>query len=168
MIPPMALGARNSIDVFQYLFATYGSIGPDKILRNHQKMTTPVDANQPIAILFKQIEDCQKFAAAGQVAITPAQVLLAAETLILQTGKYTLVYREWIALDPNAKTYNNFKVRMTAEYQLQNTMTTTARDAGYHHAKMPPNKTRPTKKVLHPLPKILPLPLPPIAQHLNN
>jgi hypothetical protein len=127
-------GSRNLIDVFRYLFATYGSIGPDEILRNHQTMTTPVDANQPIAILFKQIEDCQKFAAAGQVAITPAQVLLAAETLILQTGKYTSAYREWIALDPNAKTYHNFKVRMTAEYQLQNTMTTTARDAGYHHA----------------------------------
>jgi hypothetical protein len=127
-------GARNLINVFRYLFATYGSIGPDEILRNHQTMTTPVDANQPIAILFKQIEDCQKFAAAGQVAITPAQVLKAAETLILQTGKYTSAYREWIALDPTAKTYQNFKVRMTAEYQLQNTMTTTARDAGYHHA----------------------------------
>jgi hypothetical protein len=126
-------GARNLIDVFRYLFATYGSIGPDEILRNHQQMTTPIDANHPIAILFKQIEDCQKFAAAGQVAITPAQVLLAAETLILQTGKYTSAYREWIALDPNAKTYHNFKIRMTAEYQLQNTMTTTARDAGYHH-----------------------------------
>jgi hypothetical protein len=127
-------GARSLIHVFQYLFATYESIGPEEILRNHQTMTTPVDANQPIAILFKQIEDCQKFAAAGQVAITPAQVLKAAKTLILQTGKYTSAYREWIALAPNAKTYQNFKVQMTAEYQLQNTMTTTARDAGYYHA----------------------------------
>jgi hypothetical protein len=127
-------GARTLIDVFCYLFATYGSIGPDEILRNHQTMTTPVDANPPIAILFKQIKDCQKFAATGQVAITPAQVLKAAKTLILQTGEYTSAYCEWIALDPNAKTYHNFKVRMTAEYQLQNTMTTTARDAGYHHA----------------------------------
>jgi hypothetical protein len=67
-------GARNLIDVFCYLFSTYGSIGPNKILHNHQKMTTPVDANQPIAILFKQIKDCQKFAATSQVAITPAQV----------------------------------------------------------------------------------------------
>jgi hypothetical protein len=123
-------GARGLIDVFRYLFATYGSIGPDEILRNHQKMTTPVDPNQPIAILFKQIEDCQKFAAARQVAITPAQVLKAAETLILQTGKYTSAYREWIGLAEATKTYQNFKVRMTAEYQLQNTMTTTARDAG--------------------------------------
>jgi hypothetical protein len=127
-------GARGLIDVFRYLFATYGSIGPDEILRNHQKMISPVNSNQPIAILFRQIEDCQKFAAAGQVTITPAQVLKATETLILQTGKYTSAYREWISLPPHKKTYQNFKVRMTAEYQLQNTMTTTARDAGFHHA----------------------------------
>jgi hypothetical protein len=130
--PAHGFGARSIIDVFQYLFATYGQIGPDELLANQQKLTNPVDPNQPIAILFRQIEDCQKFAAAGNVAITPAQVLKAAETLILQTGKYTSAYREWIGLDPAAKTYQNFKTRMTREYQLQNQMTSTARDAGYH------------------------------------
>jgi hypothetical protein len=96
-------------------------------LANQQKLTNPVDPHQPIAILFRQIEDCQKF-----VAITPAQVIKAAETLILQTGKYTSAYREWISLDAAAKTYQNFKTRMTQEYQLQNQMTSMARDAGYH------------------------------------
>jgi hypothetical protein len=132
--PAHGFGSRSIIDVFQYLFATYGQIGPDELLANQQKLTTPVDPNQPIAILFRQIEDCQKFAAAGNVAITPAQVLKAAETLILQTGKYTSAYREWIGLDEVAKTYQNFKTRMTREYQLQNQMTSTARDAGYHGA----------------------------------
>jgi hypothetical protein len=130
--PAHGFGARSIIDVFQYLFATYGQIGPDKILANQHRMTNPVDPNQPIAMLFKQIEDCQKFAAAGNVAITPAQVLKAAETLILQTGKYTSAYREWISLAPADKTYQNFKTRLTREYQLQNQMTSTARDAGYH------------------------------------
>jgi hypothetical protein len=130
--PAHGFGSRSIIDVFQYLFSTYGQIGPDEILANQQKLTNPVDPNQPIALLFRQIEDCQKFAAAGNVAITPAQVLKAAETLILQTGKYTSAYREWISLDPAHKTYQNFKTRMTREYQLQNQMTSTARDAGYH------------------------------------
>lgn len=130
--PAHGFGARSLIDVFSYLFATYGSLGPDAILRNQAKMTAPVDPNQPIAVLFKQIEDCQKFAAAGQVAITPAQVLKAAESLILQTGRYSSAYREWTALPVTEKTYHNFKTRMNKEYQLQNTMTTTAREAGYH------------------------------------
>lgn len=131
--PAHGFGARSLIDVFQYLFATYGSLGPDEILRNQQRMTAPVDPTQPIAVLFKQIEDCQKFAAACQVAITPAQVLKAAETLILQTGRYSSAYREWMALNETEKTYHNFKTRMTKEYQLLNTMSTTAREAGYHH-----------------------------------
>jgi hypothetical protein len=116
------------------LFRTYGQIGPDKILANQQTLTKPVNLQQPMAIVFKQIEDCQKFAAAGQAAITPQKVLKAAKTLILQTGKYVSTYREWIALDPANKTYHNFKLRMMQEYQLQNTMTTTARDARYHYA----------------------------------
>jgi hypothetical protein len=37
-----------------------------------------------------------------------------------------------LSLDPASKTYQNFKTRMTFEYQLQNQMTSTARDAGYH------------------------------------
>jgi hypothetical protein len=132
--PAHGFGARSIIDVFQYLFRTYGQIGPDEILANQQKLTRPVNPQLPMAILFKQIEDCQKFAAAGQVAITPQQVLKAAKTLILQTGRYVSAYREWIALDPVHKTYHNFKLRMNQEYQLQNTMTTTARKAGFHHA----------------------------------
>jgi hypothetical protein len=98
-------------------------------------MTTAVDPNQPIAHLFKQIEDCQKFAAAGLVAITPAQVIKAAETLILQTGKYTTAYQEWLCLADTDRTYQNFKIRMTAEYCLQNQIHTTALKAGYHQAK---------------------------------
>jgi hypothetical protein len=85
--PAHEFGARSIIEVFQYLFATYRQIGPDKILTNQQKkLTHPADPNQPIAMLFCQIENYQKFAAAGNVAITPAQVLKAAETLILQTA----------------------------------------------------------------------------------
>jgi hypothetical protein len=81
-----------------------------------------------------KIEDCQKFAAAGRVAITPAQVIKAAETLILQTGKYTTAYHEWIGLAATDRTYQNFKTRMTAEYSLQNQIHTTSHEAGYHHA----------------------------------
>ena len=112
-------GAQNLIDVFRYLFATYGSIGPDEILRNHQTMTTPVNANQPIAILFKQIEDCQKFATAGGAPLTPQQIIHAAEVLILQTNKYTQAYREWKNLDATKQTYLVFKTQFNKEFQLQ-------------------------------------------------
>jgi hypothetical protein len=40
-------GARSLIDVFRYLFATYGSIGPDEILRNHQRIRHPLTPINP-------------------------------------------------------------------------------------------------------------------------
>jgi hypothetical protein len=132
--PAHGFGHRTLMDVFRFLFETYGNIGPADIVANQQKMTAPVDPNQPIAHLFKQIENCQKFAAAGQTAITPAQIIRAAETLILQTGKYQTAYREWLSLPTADKTYLNFKTRMTAEYCLQNQIHTTARDAGFGQA----------------------------------
>jgi hypothetical protein len=132
--PAHGFGHRTIMDVFRYLFQTYGNIGPADIVANQAKMTAAVDPNQPIAHLFKQIEDCQKFATAGQTAITPAQIVKAAETLILQTGKYTTAYREWLSLAEADKTYLNFKTRMTAEYCLQNQIHTTSREAGYGHA----------------------------------
>jgi hypothetical protein len=131
--PAHGFGHRTIIDIFRYLFETYGNIGPADIVANQHKMTAAVDPNQPIAHLFKQLENCQKFAAAGQTPITPQQVIKAAETLILQTGKYTVAYREWLGLPTVEKTYLNFKTRMTAEYCLQNQIHTTAREAGYTH-----------------------------------
>ena len=62
-----------------------------------------------MAIIFKQIEDCNRFATAGGAPFTLAQILKAAETLILATGRYNISYREWLALPEAQKTYNNFK-----------------------------------------------------------
>ena len=55
-------------------------------------------------MIFKQIEECQRFATAGGAAFTPDQIVKAAETLVLHTGKYQLAYREWIALPPANRT----------------------------------------------------------------
>ena len=125
-------GTRSLRDVFQHLIATYGSIGPDELLANQTRLFQPVDPNAPLSILWKQIKDCQKLASAGSVPLTPQQVIQAAQTLILQTGKYTQAYREWSALDITQKTYPNLKVRFNGEYQLQNAINVTSSGTGYH------------------------------------
>jgi hypothetical protein len=132
--PAHGFGHRTIMDVFEYLFTTYGNIGPADVIADLQKMTTPIDPTRPIAHLFKQIEDSQKYAAAAQAPITPMQIIKAAETLILQTGKYQTAYREYTNLPAAERTYLNFKTRMTAEYWFQNQVTTTTRAVGYHHA----------------------------------
>ena len=84
--------------------------------QNTVKLTTPVAANLPIAIMFKQIENCQRFAVAGNAAFTPAQLLQAADTLILATGRYKDAYRTWLARPAHKKNFNNFRDQFVEEY----------------------------------------------------
>ena len=125
-------GNRTLQDVQRWLFQTYGHIGPTDRMNNTAKLTQPIDPTAPIALLFKQIEECQRFAADAGSPFTPQQIVEAAEALIVQTGKYETTYREWLALQANAKTYAELKRRFTQAYNIQNAMHRTAQQAGYH------------------------------------
>eukprot|EP00957_Ditylum_brightwellii_P053500 4054812-Ditylum_brightwellii.AAC.1 len=57
---------------------------------------------------------------------------MTAETLILGTNKCQDAYRTWLVLPPLNRMYANLKTHFNAEFQLQNTLNTTTRDAGYH------------------------------------
>ena len=127
-------GTMKCVDIVAWLYATYGRITPQQLEENTKRLTTPVANDQPIAVIFQQIEDCQKLAAAGGTPFTAAQIIKAAETLVLHTGKYTQSYREWLTLEAAQKTYNNFKVCFAQEYQVQNELFPTTQDAGFHDA----------------------------------
>ena len=124
----LGFGNRTLQDIFQYLYQCYGRITPNNLKQNTIKLTTPIDPNLPIAMIFKQIEECQRMATAGRAAFTPDQIVKAAETLILHSGKYQIAYREWIALPEANKTYNEFKTRFSNEYQLQNELNNSTAD----------------------------------------
>jgi len=130
----LGFGNRTTLDVLQYLFTTYGQIAPHEVQANVDAMNKAFDPNQPIAILFKQIEDAQRFAVAANVPFTPAQLVSCGETLIMSTGKYDLAYRDWISLPAANKTWHNFKVTFTNEYAKLNKMHRSAQQAGYHGA----------------------------------
>eukprot|EP00957_Ditylum_brightwellii_P156319 11898039-Ditylum_brightwellii.AAC.1 len=49
-------------------------------------MQTPIAPHHPIALLFKQLEDGQKFAVSTSVPFTNDQLIIYAEQLILGTG----------------------------------------------------------------------------------
>ena len=49
-------------------------------------------------------------------------------------GRYATAYRKWIKKPAADKTYNNFKTHFNNEYQIQNDLSTTAKDVGYHGA----------------------------------
>jgi hypothetical protein len=125
-------GNRTLQDVQRWLFQTYGHVGPTDRMNNTAKLTQPIDPTAPIALLFKQIEECQRYAADAGSPFTPQQIVEAAEALIVQTGKYDSTYKEWLALQATARTYSELKRRFTQAYNIQNAMHRTAQQAGYH------------------------------------
>lgn len=106
--PAHGFGTRSLIDVLHHLFHIYGQIGPEEILKNQQELMALVDPAQPIAVVFQRIERCQKFATAGRIPFTPQQLLKAAETLVLATGKFSAAYHEWLAQPEVARTFVAF------------------------------------------------------------
>eukprot|EP00957_Ditylum_brightwellii_P067626 5133301-Ditylum_brightwellii.AAC.1 len=94
-------------------------------------MLTPIAPHHPIAPLFKQLEDGQKFAASDSAPFTNDQLIMYTEQLILETGQYSNMYRTWMAT-PVPKTYQMVKTHFTAKYQLLNRMKHTTSVADYH------------------------------------
>jgi hypothetical protein len=80
-------------------------------MNNTAKLTQPIDPTAPLALLFKQIEECQRFAADAGSPFMPQQIVEAAEALVVQTGKYDSTYKEWLALQPDTQTYTESKRR---------------------------------------------------------
>eukprot|EP00957_Ditylum_brightwellii_P006656 505842-Ditylum_brightwellii.AAC.1 len=75
------------LDVLQHLYTTYSAVEPDQLTHNQQAMLQPVTAHQPIALLFKQFEDGQRFASAANIPFTNDQLVTYAERLMFDTGQ---------------------------------------------------------------------------------
>eukprot|EP00957_Ditylum_brightwellii_P171033 13019844-Ditylum_brightwellii.AAC.1 len=104
-------GNRSVLDVFQHLYATYGDVGPDELTKIQEQMLTPIAPHHPIVLLFKQLEDGQKFAASATVPFTNDQLIMYIEKIILGTGQYNNTYRTWMAT-PKPKTYQMLKTHL--------------------------------------------------------
>ena len=62
-------------DLIDHLLDRYGKITPADIAACKRRMNDPIDSTQPIDIYFRKIDDCVQYAADGQVAFTPDQIL---------------------------------------------------------------------------------------------
>jgi hypothetical protein len=65
---------------------TYGFINPTQLAENYNKMTAPINFQDPIETLFKQIEDGVCYANDGAQPYMEAQYVNIAFLLILNTG----------------------------------------------------------------------------------
>ena len=66
----LGFGVRSLQDIFLHLYQSYGRIIPAALQVNTTRLTTPIASHLPIALIFRQIEECQRFAIAGGTAFT--------------------------------------------------------------------------------------------------
>jgi hypothetical protein len=85
----------TSPDLLTHLLTLYAMIAPPEIMQNYERLKTPYDPNQPIEMLFQQIQDARAFAVAGGQSYGNAMIINVAYTLVFNTGLFPDACRAW-------------------------------------------------------------------------
>ena len=111
-------GYNNStpLQVFQYLFQTYGKIAELELIENEQKMKTPWNQDEPIETVFSQVEECAEFAQHGNAPFTNTKVLNEAYYIMAQAKIFKDTCKEWNKLPATEKIWPNFKTAFFQAY----------------------------------------------------
>jgi hypothetical protein len=104
-VPPEYLAALNDeesdlVDVscktiITHLWEQFGEITQAELQTNIQKMESQWSTETPIAALFARIDDCRRFAKAGDDIISEKTTIRVAYNIIEATGRFTEPCRAW-------------------------------------------------------------------------
>jgi hypothetical protein len=122
-----------------HLKQTYGFINPTQLAENYNKMMGPINFQDPIETLFKQIEDCVLYANAGMQPYMEAQYVNIAFLLILNTGAIPDACREWQLCTPVNQTWADFQRELARAQREQRIIYSTVSGAGYHTSNVAEN-----------------------------
>jgi hypothetical protein len=92
---------RSALDILMHFKQTYGFINPTQLVENYNKMIAPINFQDPIETLFKQIEDGVRYANAGMQPYMEAQYVNIAFLIILNTGAIPDACRDWLTSADN-------------------------------------------------------------------
>jgi hypothetical protein len=132
-LPYVGIGTRTPLQLMAHLYTNYAKITPSDLDNNDRTMKQPCDVNQPIEVLYQQIEDAIEFAAAGQTPYTPEQVINTGYQLVFRTGIFSDDCKIWKRRDQAYKTWPQFKLDFAVAYQeYSETLDITPNAAGFH------------------------------------
>jgi hypothetical protein len=100
---------RSALEIIMHLKQTYGFINPTQLTENYNKMTAPINFQDPIETLSKQIDDGVRYANAGAQPYMEAQYVNIAFLLILNTGAIPDACRDWQCRTPINQTWADFR-----------------------------------------------------------
>jgi hypothetical protein len=85
----------TSLQLLTHLLTYYAIIAPTELTQNYERLNAPYDPNQPIEMLFQQIQDARAFAVAGGQPYGSAMIVNVAYTLVFNTGLFPDACRAW-------------------------------------------------------------------------
>jgi hypothetical protein len=107
----------TSLQILTHLLTYYAMIAPTELTQNYERLNTPYDQNQPIEMLFQQIQDARAFAVAGGQPYGAAMIVNVAYTLVFNTGLFPDACRLWQGQRPT-RTTNNDRYCWSHGYQV--------------------------------------------------
>jgi hypothetical protein len=126
----------SALEILMHLKQTYGFINPTQPAENYNKMTAPINFQDPIETLYKHIEDGARYANAGAQPYMEAHYVNIAFLLILNTGAIPDACRDWQHRAPMNQPWAEFRREFARAQREQILIPSTASGAGYHTANM--------------------------------
>jgi hypothetical protein len=107
----------TSLQLLTHLLTYYAMIAPTELTQNYERLNTPYDPNQPIKMLFQQIQDTRAFAVAGGQPYGAAMIVNVTYTLIFNMGLFPDACRAWQSRAIAVKTWSQFKLDFTTAHR---------------------------------------------------
>jgi hypothetical protein len=126
----------TSLQLLTHLLTHYAMIAPTELAQNYERLNAPYDPNQPIEMLFQQIQDARAFAVAGGKPYGVAMIVNVANTLVFNTGLFPDACRAWQSRAIAGKTWAQFKLYFTTAHREFCLTNQTAHQSGFHSANM--------------------------------
>jgi hypothetical protein len=99
----------SDLEILMHLKQTYVFINPTQLTENYNKMTAPINFQDPIETFFKQIEDGVRYANAGMQPYMEPQYVNSAFLPIFKTGAIHNTCRDWQRRTPINQTWADFR-----------------------------------------------------------
>jgi hypothetical protein len=78
----------TSLELLTHLLTYYDMIAPTELTQNYERLNALYDPNQPIEMLFQQVQDARAFAVAGGQSYGTAMIVNVVYTLVFNTGLF--------------------------------------------------------------------------------
>jgi hypothetical protein len=128
----------TSLQILTHLLTFYAMIAHTELTQNYERLNTPYDPNQPIEMLFQQIQDARAFAVSGGQPYGATMIVNVAYTLVFNTLLFHDACRAWQSrvTAAAAKTWAQFKIDFVTAHREFRLTNQTAQQSGFHGANM--------------------------------